>query len=212
MENFNGKTVVLADGDFPSGALAADALRSARRVVCCDRAAAGYLAWDFGMPAAVVGDFDSLPAECRAKLADVMVRDPGQDDNDLAKAFRYCLAQGWRDIVVLGATGRREDHAIGNVSWLVDFSDEAPSIAMLTDCGVFTVVRAPGGSVATGKGMPVSFFSFDPRQAISAEGVAYPVRDLKLRRWWSATLNKALGDSVSLSFDGDPVLVYRAFI
>lgn len=211
MENFNGKTVILADGDFPSGAIARSVLDGAIHVVCCDKAVVGYIGNGYGLPDAVVGDLDSLPDEIRASLGGRLSHDPGQDDNDLAKAFRFCISRGWQDIVILGATGKREDHALGNISWLFDFCETVPGIAMITDFGVFTAIRAPGGSVPTSPGMPISFFSADPRQPISVAGVEYPVDGLKFRRWWSATLNKALGDSVELSFSGDPVLVYRAF-
>ena len=89
---------------------------------------------------------------------------------------------------------------------------EAPGVAMVTDWGVFTVLLPPGGSVATTPGMQISFFTFDPRQALDAEGVVYPVRGLRLRRWHDAALNEAAGDAVSLSFVGEHVVVYRAFI
>ncbi len=205
-------TVILADGDFPKGKAALRVLRGAERIVCCDGAAASLLAAGFGPPAAVVGDLDSLPDDLHAKLAPVVVREAEQDDNDLAKAFRHCLSRGWRDLAVLGAAGGRSDHAIGNVSWLADFCDAAPDMAFFDDFGVFTAVRAPGGAVPTEKGMQVSFFSFDPRQELTAEGVLYPVGGLKARRWHVATLNEATGDEVRLSFSGDPVLVYRAFL
>ena len=202
-------TVILADGDFPKGEAALRVLKGAERVVCCDGAAASLMAAGFGRPAAVVGDLDSLPDGLRGELAPVVAHVDEQDDNDLAKAFRHCLSNGWRDIVVLGAAGGRSDHAIGNVSWLADFCDEAPDIALFDDFGVFTVVRAPGGAVPTEKGMQVSLFSFDPRQELTAEGVVYPVEKLRARRWHAATLNEATGDEVRLSFSGGPVLVYR---
>ena len=53
MESFLGKTVILADGDFPAGDEAVAALRGAARVVCCDRAAVAYAA-RFGRPDAAV--------------------------------------------------------------------------------------------------------------------------------------------------------------
>ena len=43
------------------------------------------------------------------------VRVAEQETNDLDKAIRLCRERGWGDLVVVGATGLREDHAIGNV-------------------------------------------------------------------------------------------------
>lgn len=210
MESFADRTAILADGDFPSSPLALGTLRAARRVVCCDRAAAALFNRTGRTPDAIVGDMDSLDATLAEKWGGIIESVAEQDDNDLAKAFRFCVARGWRDVVILGATGRREDHALGNISWLADFAAQAPDVAMVTDNGVFTVVLAPGGEIATEPGMQVSFFGFDPRQAISATGVKFPVNGLRLRRWFVATLNEATGDRVSLSFDGEPVIAFRA--
>ena len=54
-----------------------------------------------------------------------------QETNDLNKAFRYCLANGWTDIVILGATGKREDHTLGNIGLLmaVEALEERDSLA-----------------------------------------------------------------------------------
>jgi len=211
MPSYLRKTVILAAGDYPSAPAPCAALASARHVVCCDGAAVAYTRRTRRVPDAIVGDLDSLPAAFRRRHAALVVPIAEQDDNDLAKAFAYCLARGWRDIVILGATGRREDHTLGNVAWLADFAERAPKVAMLTDHGLFTVARAPGATLATAPGMQLSFFGFDSSQRLNADGVKFPVRDLPLRRWFTATLNEATGRRVRLTFSGPPVIVFRAF-
>ena len=210
VESFTGKTAILAAGDFPRSPAARAVLDSARRVVCCDGAAAAFIRRTRRAPDAIVGDLDSLPATIRRRFADRVVRVSEQDDNDLAKAFAFCMAKGWSDIVVLGATGGREDHTIGNIAWLADFAETAPEVAMVTDSGIFTVLRAPGGTLETEPGMQLSFFGFDMRGKITAEGVLYPVDGLELRRWHTATLNEATGETVRLSFTGAPIVAFRA--
>ena len=209
MPTLINKTVILAAGDYPTSPAALEALASARHVVCCDSAAVTFERRAHRTPDAVVGDLDSLPASYLHRHADIVVRNPGQDDNDLAKAFALCMARGWRDIIILGATGRREDHTIGNIAWLAEFAEKAPKVAMLTDHGIFTVVHAPGGAVSTEPGMQISFFGFDANQRLTADGVVFPVKDLALRRWFTATLNEATGRRVRLSFSGAPVIVFR---
>ena len=209
MNTFNHRTVILADGDFPAHPIALSALRTAKHLVCCDNAATALLS--HGMtPTTIVGDLDSFPSHLRDRFSNCVVRFNEQQTNDLAKAFRYCLLKGWRDIVVLGATGRREDHALGNLSLLADFVSEAPEAVFITDNGVFHGLTAPGGNVPTFPRQQISLFSFDPSESISAEGLVYPVQSLPLRRWWQGTLNEATGDQVSFSFEGSPLLVYTA--
>ncbi len=206
----NHKTIILADGDFPASEHSLAILRSAERVVCCDHAAETYIQRGYGLPTAIVGDLDSISPECRGdNSATRIIHDPNQENNDLAKAFDYCISQGWCDIVILGATGKREDHTLGNISWLADFCLKAESVEMVTDYGCFTPIKAPGGLLRTEKGMQISFFSFDINQTVTVKGVLYPVENLAFRRWYTATLNEATSEEVELIFSGEPIVVYR---
>ncbi len=200
-------TVILADGEFPRAERLLRILRTADRVVCCDGAAEALLA--FGRaPDRVVGDMDSLSAACRARLADRIVVDTEQETNDLAKAFRLCRRMGWAEsIAILGATGKREDHTLGNLSCLVEFSEESPSIQILSERMRFFCVRN-GEVVQVRPGEQVSLFSFDPAQRITSEGLKWPLRNLSLPLWRSGTLNEATGDRFSLRFSGrTPILI-----
>ena len=85
-------------------------LESADAVVCCDSAADAFRRRFSREPDAVVGDCDSIKGSFGN-----LVRFSEQETNDLEKAVRYCRGKGWRKPVLLGATGRREDHTIGNV-------------------------------------------------------------------------------------------------
>lgn len=211
MFDYDGRTAILAAGDFPSSPLARGALETARHVVCCDGAAARYVRRMRRVPDAIVGDLDSLPPSLMRRCRSRIARVDEQDDNDLAKAFRHCIARGWGDVVVLGATGGREDHSIANVSWLAEFASEAPDVAMVTDHGVFTAVTAPGGAIPTLPGMQLSFFAPGPVVRLSATGVKFPVEDLETRRWFTASLNEATGDVVELALPAGTAIVFRAF-
>ena len=208
MEAFTGKTVILANGSFPMGAVPLEALRRAARVVCCDGAADKLLA--AGMePLWIVGDGDSVSAEARVRFASRCVCVAEQDTNDLSKAFRFCLSQGWRDILVLGATGGREDHTLGNLSLLADFAREA-DVRLLTDFGFFTPLTE-SAKLESVAGQQVSLVACDVGMRVSAEGLKYPVCDLPLSRWWQGTLNEACGASFEVSFDEGVLLVFQTF-
>ena len=75
----------------------------------------------------VVGDFDSVPAQLLQSLpAESVVHDPGQDDTDLEKALRFAVTR-WEhpQIVVVGTTGDRLDHVLGNICGAVRYADRA---------------------------------------------------------------------------------------
>lgn len=191
------KTVVLAAGDFPScGSPGWNALEAADRIVCCDGAADILLERTGRVPDAVVGDLDSL----KGKFSGV-VRIPEQETNDLEKAVRYCREKGWDGIVVVGATGKREDHSIGNVFRALDLGVE-----LATDHGTFYPVD--GVRVfETERGAAVSIFAPDPQTVASSKGLEWPLDGVEFRNLYCATLNRAASPRVEITVSR-PVLVF----
>ena len=203
-------TIILANGTFPHTPYALSILDSAKRIVCCDGAAIALM--ESGRtPTAVIGDLDSISPELREKLAPMIVHVTEQETNDLNKAFRYCLSQGWTDIVILGATGKREDHTLGNISLLVDFAQKVPGIKMVTDDGVFEVMLESGSREAR-VGQQISIFAMETDTHIESQNLKYPLNGLAPNRWWQATLNEALATTFTLTFpQNHPLLIYKAF-
>ena len=203
-------TVILANGTFPTAPQPLAILDNAARIVCCDGAAIALMA-SGRMPTAVIGDLDSISAELRQKLAPMIVHVTEQETNDLNKAFRYCLSQGWTDIVILGATGKREDHTLGNISLLVDFAQKVPGIKMVTDDGIFEVMLESGTSEAR-VGQQISIIAMEPDTHIESQNLKYPLNGLAPDRWWQATLNESLATTFTLTFpEKHPLLIYKAF-
>lgn len=208
MSKLSAQTAILANGAFPAAAAPLEALRLADKVVCCDGAAAKLVANGLE-PEWIVGDLDSLDAATRERYRKRLVCVKEQATNDLAKAFSFCLRKGWRDIVILGATGLREDHTLSNLSLLVDFAREA-SVFLLTDTGCFTPVWC-STQFPSHAGQQVSIFAFDPQVAVYAEGLKYPLDGVRFARWWQAALNEACGEMFKLVFEGGPLLVYQTY-
>ncbi len=205
----NTLTVILANGVFPTHAAPLKALKSARNIVCCDGAANALVERAEFSPVAVVGDGDSLSEAARNKFVHCLVTRNCQETNDLTKAFRYCLEQGWKEIVILGAAGKREDHTLANLSLLADFSREA-HVCMITDtCLITPVSKAVNLPVVPGQ--PVSFIACDPGVCLNVAGVRYPVQNLALKRWSTATLNVATGDAIRVHPVNGVVLVIQAY-
>jgi thiamine pyrophosphokinase len=206
--NTPAPTVILANGAFPTHAVPLAALKAAAHIACCD-GAANELAGRGIEPVAIVGDNDSLTLASRAKWADRMVHNAGQNDNDLTKAVRFCITQGWRDLVILGATGLREDHTLGNISLLADYAREA-RVAMLTDTGRFTPLLA-SATLNSFPGEQVSIFALEPAVAIISQNLKYPLNRTRPSRWWQATLNESTSEKFTLTFIGGAVIVFQCY-
>ena len=134
--NMTTEAVILGNGDYPSHPYPLNVLRQAPYVVCCDGAADEYIRHGF-LPDAIIGDGDSLSSENREKLATIFHQIKDQETNDQTKAVRFLKAQGKRQIAIIGGTGKREDHTLGNISLLMDYMQEGLQVRMITDYGVF---------------------------------------------------------------------------
>lgn len=195
--------VVLANGEFPSHPVPLGILRGASHVVCCDGAVTGL---PF-TPTAVVGDGDSLSAEGKSRLRGLFHQVSEQEDNDLTKATRYCLGRDWRRLAYLGATGKREDHTLGNISLLVRYMREMGARpTMITDYGYFTPARGRQ-LFQSFPGQQVSIFNYGCR-ALDSQGLRWDSYPYQMA--WQGTLNEAVGDSFMLAGDGD-YMVFRTF-
>lgn len=202
------ETVILADGSFPQHHIPLDLLRNASRIVCCDGAAEALL--DFGLePFAIVGDCDSLSPRIIDKYKDKIFRDKGQETNDLTKSVTWCSERGYNDIIILGATGKREDHTLGNISLLVEYARNS-NVIMVTDTGIFHPVLK-GRRFKSFKGQQISVFSTDPATEITSSGLLYPLIRRKLKNWWEATLNEARDDFFELDFSQGQIIVFQSF-
>ncbi len=185
--------VVLADGDYPTAGIPRNILASAPYVACCDGAANAYISQGH-VPDLIVGDGDSLSAENRRRYGHLLHRIAEQETNDLTKTVSLLAQQGKKHIAILGATGKREDHTLGNISLLIEYLREGLDVRMYTDYGVFIPCRN-SVSLNTFPGQKVSIFSFGT-EGMRGEGLRYPIRDFS--SWWQGTLNESESDAVTI--------------
>ncbi len=202
--DFRPDAVILANGTFPTHVLPLDVLHRASCVVCCDGAVVHWPEADV-----VVGDGDSIPPSCRERLVQVSE----QDDNDLTKATRYCVAHcqpvnnGRLRLAYLGATGMREDHTLANIALMVRYCREMHvDPVMLTDYGWFVVGKGRQ-TFDSFERQQVSIFNFGSTR-LTSEGLRW--QSYPYEAWWQGTLNEAIGTCFTLDADGY-YLVYRTY-
>lgn len=194
-------TVILANGSFPRrGSEGWRTLLGAERIVACDGAADSCLRRTGRIADVAVGDLDSIKSAASAKKT-VKVSD--QDSNDLKKAIDYCASKGWRDPVVLGACGKRDDHAIGNVFLALDHGLEA-----ISDYGRFLPVKGKR-TLRLPVGTAVSVFTSDPSARMRSRGLRWPLDGVKFDRLYKATLNRTSEETVTVWSDS-PACIYVA--
>jgi len=203
------KTVVLADGNFPTHPTPLRCLLSAERIVCCDGAAEKLL--HFGLePNFIVGDLDSISAETKKRYAKILHKISEQETNDLTKAVNFCIENNWKEITILGLSGQREDHTLGNLSLLGDYAEKV-GLQAFSDYGVFNV-QSVSETYESFIGQQVSLFSFIPTTLLSTQNLVYPLEKKALTSWWQGTLNESAADHFLVEMENlGKILVFRVF-
>ena len=198
------RTVILAAGDFPSrGSEPERVLLSAERVVACDSAAASFRRRFRRWPDVVIGDFDSLESACSRRGSCEFVHVAEQETNDLDKAIRHCREKEWNDLVIVGATGLREDHTIGNV-----YRALVAEVPVVSEYGTFYPVRGKL-TLRVGKDAGVSVFAPDPATKMTSHGLEWKLDGVKFSNPYCATLNRASAETIAVTSDR-PAFVYVA--
>ena len=201
--------VVLANGEFPVSDPGTRILDHAKMIICCDEAADRLL--ESGRePDLIIGDMDSVSRETREKFSDRVIVIDEQETNDLTKAVDYCIDKAFSSITILGATGLREDHTLGNISLLLEYNKQIKA-RMVTDHGEFSTLQS-GEKVCAHPGEQISFFSVDNKVRVTSEGLKYSLDEMQLHNWWRASLNEVTGDHFILHFKSEwPLLLFRKY-
>lgn len=202
------QAVILANGDFPNHPIPKAILyNNQKQLVCCD-GAANYLLDKQLIPQIIIGDCDSLSLEKQIKYQKIIIKIPDQKTNDLTKAINFCKNNSVSSLIVLGATGKREDHTIANIALLAKYISMIENITMITDFGFFHVIQRPTQFQSL-PGQQVSLFSLQPTP-ISTTNLKYPLDQQSLHYWWQGTLNESLSDHFDIKVN-NPLIVYQAF-
>ena len=202
---FVPEAAVIGNGEFPRRKILDEWLKRVNYTACCDGAADRFLSLG-RIPNLIIGDCDSLSAETERQYEHLICRIPEQETNDQTKAVRYLASNGFRKIVILGATGRREDHTLGNISLLVYYLKFGVTAVMPTDSGIFIPCRDTM-KFSSFVGQQISIFRFGAR-CLRAENLRYSLHNFDM--FWQGTLNEATADEFSVFAKGY-YLVYMAY-
>lgn len=191
------RVVILAAGDFPSkGSEGERLLKAADVVVACDSAALDYKRRFRRWPTVTLGDLDSLTHVSPPNLLHL----PDQETNDLSKALAYVtslssVASAKEGLTIVGATGKREDHTIGNVYRALE-----AGVRIVSDYGEFIPVKGTC-RVQTWKNQGVSIFAPDSATKMTSKGLVWKLDGVKFSNPYCATLNRAAAETIVVTSD-----------
>lgn len=193
--------VIVANGDYPTAHRALQILEQGRLIVCCDGGADTYIEKG-GVPDIIIGDGDSLSEANRARFAEIIRYEADQQTNDQTKAVQYLLNKGLHRIAIVAATGKRDDHTLGNIALLAEYLRWGAEVRSYTDYGVFIPCRGTTTLQCKPRAQ-VSIFNISAHN-LRAEGLAYPLYDFTAL--WQGTLNEATSDRFTIHAEGEYIV------
>ncbi len=174
---FGMRILILANGTEPSSGL----LGSLRAKCNCFIAAdgGGNTAIQMGfMPDIVIGDMDSFSHA--DDYTGELICDPDQETNDLEKALKLARSRNADRVDVLGATGKRLDHTLKNLSVMLQFQPRFDLLAFY-DNQFYSRILPRDFSLTLPPGHTVSLFPLSGKvDGITTDGLRYPLRDESL--------------------------------
>ncbi|MFT4004357.1 MAG: thiamine diphosphokinase [Lacrimispora sp.] len=166
-------------------------------------------------PDAIVGDFDTVdPAVLEEyKRAggsiDWEIHKPEKDETDTELAFNTAIRLGCKKLVVLGATGGRLDHAIGNIHLLYACLKNGAEAAIADEKNWITVLdKGRTFRAEDAKGKYISFLPLTGEvKGITLTGFKYPLFKKDIDVGTSLCIsNELVGEEGTIDFDSGILL------
>ena len=172
------------------------------------------------VPDYIVGDFDSVKPEILQSFLElkedkpkVLQFQPEKDETDTEIAIRTAIGQGCGAIHILGATGSRLDHVLGNIHLLGMAMEQGVEVIMADPNNRIRMVREglvlkKGGQY----GKYVSLLPFTPQvTGLTLTGFKYPLDQYTLECYHSLGVsNEITGEQAEISFRDGVLLVIES--
>lgn len=200
------KAVILCDGDIPQKTRIERELSDAELLIAADDGANRAKELGF-QPDVIIGDLDSYMVTGNEKA--LVIKDEDQETNDLEKALSYALKKSASSVIVFGATGKRLDHTLKNLSVLLQFDSRFSSLVFIDDYAVLRVIHSPFKD-SFEVGTVISLFPLSGKvEGITTSGLKYPLRDEALENGIrDGSSNEAVEETVEIKFKkGDLLLL-----
>ena len=166
------RILILANGSKPSADLLGSLQEKCDRFVAADGGGNAAIKMGF-RPDTIIGDLDSFSHT--GDFDGELIRNPDQETNDLEKALELARSLKAVRVDVLGATGKRIDHTLKNLSVLQQFDPFFDILAFYDDL-FCTRVLPRDFSISLPPGHLVSLFPLSGKvEGVVTQGLRYPL-------------------------------------
>lgn len=198
--------IILCNGEPPHKFQLEEALLHSDLFIAAD--GGGNTALNYNLtPDLVIGDIDSFSNETEYTFP--IIKKADQNNNDLEKALTYAKGENVTGITVFGATGRRIDHTVKNLSVMKRYNhqfdrllyrDKYCDIKLITSRHIETLPI----------GTSISLFPLSGKvTGITTSGLKYGLKNGTLENGvLDGSSNKTTKPSVEITFESGDLLLF----
>ncbi|MFD3156513.1 thiamine diphosphokinase [Haloimpatiens sp. FM7330] len=208
------KIVIISGGKAPSEQLLRKEIKNSNFIICADSGANCLYEYRI-CPDLLLGDFDSINEDVLKDFKKgkcKIIQHPTQKDfTDSESALNEAIRLKPNEIVLLGFTGTRIDHMLGNLGLLIKCLKLDIKAYIKDEHNIITLVNK-GVKLQAECGTIVSFQAYsDIVENLSIKGAKYPLCNYDLRLGDSLTVsNEFLHNEISVDFSSGNLLIILA--
>ncbi len=153
-------------------------------------------------PDLLIGDQDSF-AEGFPQGMPALICQPEKDDSDMMLAVKEGISRGYKEFILLGATGGRFDHTLANLQTIAYGLEQDVFITIADQYNLISMLREDTVFLPKMDGCYLSVFSYTPNcEGVTLTGVKYPLKDAKLTNWFPLGLsNEILAQNAQITVE-----------
>lgn len=212
------KQFIIVSGGYVEDTFAKSVIASKQAILIAADSGMDFFYRNGIKPDVIVGDFDSVASE---SLAFFRVQEgirmqelnPIKDDTDTESSIRLAIEMGAEQITILGGTGSRLDHVLGNIELLGIGLQEGVSITILD---AHNRIRMIDQGITIRKeeqfGTYVSLIPYTTEvEHLTLRGFKYSLSDYCLKGFCSLGVSNEISkEEAVISFDGGILLVIES--
>lgn len=170
------------------------------------------------MPDVIVGDFDSVKSDAldyfrEFEHIEMCMLNPEKDDTDTEFAIREAIRRGASKITIVGGTGTRIDHVLGNICLLGIGLEENVKIVLLDEHNRIRMIDKPLVLKKEEQyGQYISLVPYSDRvTGVTLTGLKYPLTDYTMGGFNSLGIsNEIVDEEATISLTSGQLLVIES--
>lgn len=205
------KSLVIVGGGYTDESLLETILKGSVATCGVDSGCEAFLRIGH-LPDMMIGDMDSIHPSSLEKLRESGVKyypfPVMKDETDLELAIQLGIKLGYQKLLLLGCSGTRLDHTLGNLILLSKYKDY--SIEFLDrNNKIYMMKQSFKISKESQYGKNISFFAFpDTVHQLTLKGFKYPLENYQLGVEDQLCIsNEIIGDIGEVEFEGNLIVM-----